>query len=310
MKADTLKTYRAEAIPSLYACPGHRNDGAASGINKKDGRPFLLSHARINTGIARWLLVPLLIVMLLAGLVQTAHADAGLENITDSAGILTDAEKSELESQAESISSQYGCGIYIVTVDEYSYYGTDAYTAAYTIYHNYDLGVGTDRNGVILLLSMNDRQYATFFYGPVAENAFDAYGQEKMEDEFLPAFRENQWAEGFQDFISVCGHYLGLAAEGHPVRESKLPDFLICLGIAAAISLVVCLILRSQLKSVRPGIEARSYIVGGLHLTGQRDMYTHTTRTERKIERESHSGGGGGSSSHTGGGGSGRSGSF
>lgn len=261
-------------------------------------------------GTARWLLIPLLIFVMMAGLATAVHADAGLSNITDSAGILTDSEKSELESQAESVSDQYDCGIYIVTVDDYTSYGSDAYTAAYTIYHSYDLGIGSDRNGVILLLSMNDRQYATFFYGPVAENAFNSYGQEQMEEEFLPAFRENNWAEGFQNFIRVCGRYLGLAAEGHPVRESRLPDFLICLGIAAAVSLVVCLILRAQLKSVRPGVEARNYIVGGLHLTGQRDMYTHTTRTERKIERERHSGGGGGSSSHTGGGGSGRSGSF
>ena len=67
-------------------------------------------------------------------------------------------------------------------------------------------------------MSMSDRKYATFFYGPKAEYAFDAYGQELMEEEFLDDFRDDDWYDGFEDYLEVCAEYLERAEAGDPVR--------------------------------------------------------------------------------------------
>ena len=82
--------------------------------------------------------------------------------------------------------------------------------------------MGEDRDGVILLMSMSDRKYATFFYGPKAEYAFDAYGQELMEEEFLDDFRDDDWYDGFSDYLEVCAEYLERAEAGDPVRGTIL----------------------------------------------------------------------------------------
>ena len=268
-----------------------------------------------------------LVALLLLGLCCTAFAEAPaatepqLWNITDTVGLLTSDEDLTLEARAEEISAQYGVGIYLLILEDYSEYYDDPYETAYELYHQNTLGMGEDRDGVILLMSMSDRKYATFFYGPKAEYAFDAYGQELMEEEFLDDFRDDDWYDGFEDYLEVCDEYLARAEAGDPVRRDDSSaggssvsgigtTILVCLGISAVIAMIVCLILRGKMKSVRKGTHADAYVTGSLNLTASRDQYTHTTETRTKIEHESSDSGGGGSSACSGGGGSGRSGSF
>ena len=267
-----------------------------------------------------------LAALLLLGLCCTAFAEAPateaqLWNITDTVGLLTSDEDQSLEARAEEISAQYGVGIYLLILEDYSEYYDDPYETAYELYHQNTLGMGEDRDGVILLMSMSDRKYATFFYGPKAEYAFDAYGQELMEEEFLDDFRDDDWYDGFEDYLEVCDEYLARAEAGDPVRGDYSSaggssvsgigtTILICLGISAVIAMIVCLILRGKMKSVRKGTHADAYVTGSLNLTASRDQYTHTTETRTKIEHESSDSSGGGSSACSGGGGSGRSGSF
>ena len=268
-----------------------------------------------------------LAALLLLGLCCTAFAEAPaatepqLWNITDTVGLLTSDEDLTLEARAEEISAQYGVGIYLLILEDYSEYYDDPYETAYELYHQNTLGMGEDRDGVILLMSMSDRKYATFFYGPKAEYAFDAYGQELMEEEFLDDFRDDDWYDGFEDYLEVCDEYLARAEAGDPVRRDDSSaggssvsgigtTILVCLGISAVIAMIVCLILRGKMKSVRKGTHADAYVTGSLNLTASRDQYTHTTETRTKIEHESSDSSGGGSSACSGGGGSGRSGSF
>ena len=88
-----------------------------------------------------------------------------------------------------------------------------------------------------------------------------------------------------------------------------LRNFVIALVVSCVIALIVCLILKLKMRSVRRQTEARAYVTPeGLHLTRRDDVYTHTTTTRRKIERDNDRSGGG--SDFSGGGGHGRSGSF
>lgn len=248
--------------------------------------------------------------------VDAAEGENGMYYVTDAAYLLTDDEWYELEALAQEVSEKHNCGIYIITVDDYTEFGYDSISeAAYSIYHDYDYGMGPDRNGALLFLNMNDRDYATFFYGTVEGkgNAFNDYSQKLMEDEFLGYLGDNDWYNAFKGFINVCDEYLILAENGTPVKESLAVKIGTSIGIAlpigAIIAIIVCFILKMGMKSVKKGAVADAYVIdGGLKLTGSSDLYTHTTETRRKIEKSS--GGGGGSSSYSGGGGSGRSGKF
>ena len=252
----------------------------------------------------------LLLALLVTVLVVPAQATE-LGYVTDAAELLSYEEWQELENLCSNVSDQFDCGVYVITVDDFTEYGTgDVFEVTYGIYHEYALGMGADRDGLVLLLSMDTREFALFVYGDAAENAFNTYGQQQLENEFLPYVSENDWHGGFYAYAKTCGEYLALAAAGEPVRENPTSLILLFVGISFFISLLVVNFLKLGMKNVRKQSQAFRYLSGKLNLTGQHDQYTHTTETRRKIESDSGSSSGGSSTARSGGGGSGRSGKF
>ena len=253
----------------------------------------------------------LLLALLLTLLVIPVQA-AELNYVTDAAELLTAQQWNVLETLCSDISDHYQCGVYIVTVEDFTEYGSgDVFEVTHGIYHGYSLGKGADRNGLILLLSMAERDFALFVYGDTAEHAFNTYGQQQLENRFLPSFTEDDWYGGFLAYAETCSEYLALAAAGEPVRENPTSLILLFVGISFFISLLVVNFLKLGMKNVRKQSQAFRYLSGKLNLTGQHDQYTHTTETRRKIESGSGSSGSGSSSAaRSGGGGSGRSGKF
>lgn len=228
--------------------------------------------------------------------------------VYDTAGLLNEDEWLELEMMADEISWRYNCAVYIVTVDDYEDYDSDIHYAAANIYNGNDFGIGENREGIMLMLSMYARDYDLFVRdGGTAEYAVNKYGRHQMTEVFLDNFGNNDWVGGFKDYLSACDEYLSLAEQGHPVRKPLMKVLPMALGIGVVLALAVCLFLKSKMKSVRQGAEADAYVTAeGLNLTEQYDRYTHTTKTSRKISKDSDSG----SSDHSGGGGSSTSGKF
>ncbi len=236
---------------------------------------------------------------------------ADMNYIFDLSDQLSYEEWTELEARAADISQRHGCGVYAAFVDDFTEYGggNDVYKTTYQLYHASELGMGADRDGIIILLSMDDRDYAMFVYGDHAEYAFDRYGQKELEDAFLGYFGDNDWYGGVSHYLDTCDEYLARAEEGKPVRKNTLPMYLIVVAASCAIAGGICLMLKWQMKTVHKKAEANEYVAaGGLNLTKQYDRYTHTTETRRKIHDDSDSDSG--TSSCSGGGGSGRSGKF
>lgn len=233
-------------------------------------------------------------------------SESQLGYVIDTVPLLSDREWNRLEDMAETVSTRYGCGVYIVTVDDYEDYGSgDVFDVATQIYHNDDngFGVGTGRNGIMLLLSMDDRDWAMFVYGENAEYAFNSYGQEQLEEVFLDNFADNDWYGGFSGYIEACGKYLAKAEAGQPVRNNPLWSIGLSTGFSCLVALAVCMVIKRKMKTACQKTEADAYISdGGLMLTASHDHYTHTTETSRKI--------GNSSSSRSDEGGSGRSGKF
>ncbi len=232
--------------------------------------------------------------------------------VSDTESLLDDAEWAELEEKAQSVSEDHTCGIYVVTMYDYSQINEEgAFYAAADIYHSNELGIGEGSDGVLLLLSMKERDYGLYVYGDRAQEAFGEYAQTELEDVFLDNFAEDDWYGGFLDYITTCDEYLQLAEAGTPVTEPELGPvgaFLTAFIIAGVISIIICLLLLLKMRSVKKAARADRYMTGGIKLSAQEDRYINTTVTRRKIERQSSSSS---SSSHrSSSGGTGRSGKF
>lgn len=224
----------------------------------------------------------LLFALVLAlSLSVSAAADADVY-VYDDADILSTDECAALNEAAAAVADQYGCGVYVVTVDDMAdYIDPDAVTE-------------TDETGMA---------------------AFTDYGKYTMQDEFLDNFREDDWYGGFADYIAACDRYLEANANGAPIDVepsdeteeeyeplsfgdklffAALMAFRFGLPLGLIVAFIVCAIYKRQLKSVRRATEAARYTVsGGAEITAREDRFTHTTevRTPIKTESDDHDSG-------------------
>ena len=252
------------------------------------------------------LMIFMLIALLAIGMAFPASADEETyyepSFIYDSAGILLADEVMDLDQMAYDTFVNHGCAVYIITIDDYTDlgYGDDIDFAAENVLgsDDYPAGIGEGANYILLLLSLNDRDYAISVLGEKAEAAFGDYARSKLADAFLPQLADDNWSGAFETYISTCNEYLTLAENGEPVEKSPVSSIIIAVLVSCAVALIVCLILKSKMKTVHHKTEAREYVSpGGLNLTGSYDTYTGTTRTSRTIETSSGSSGSSGGSS-------------
>lgn len=231
--------------------------------------------------------------------------------VTDTAGILTEEQAQSLADLASRIAQQYQCGLYIVTINDYRDYTSEGVEeCAEGIYDYYDLGLGEDRNGMLLLLSMNDRDYDLAAYGSDAHYTFTDYGKEVLSREFLDDFRRDDWYGGFEDYLNYSAQMLEVARNGQPVdvpgaSENTELHQEMGLGTKAAIALVpscgiafgACGVFKSQMKTARKKTTAENYVIpGGVNLMVREDVYLNSTQHVEIIETEHRSSGGGGTS--------------
>jgi len=205
----------------------------------------------------------------------------------------------------ELLKASLPCGIYVLVTDDYA---SDVYEAAYTFYHDYELGLGSGRNGIILLLAPYNREFAFFVYGDSAEYAFNNYAQTVLEDSFYSDFSDDDWSGGIDDFIDACEKALAAAEDGSPLRKKASFEYGVAYVIAAVIALIVCLVCARGMKTAKKGVSASEYIsTGGVDISFANDKFLYQTVSVQNVNNSSSSRP---TASRSGGGGSGRSGKF
>ena len=234
--------------------------------------------------------------------------------VIDDARLLTIEQRQELNAYAQKITETYGMGIYVMAVEDFHDYGEESqiYDVLWNYYHDNSLGCGADRQGMILMLSIAERDFATFFYGEDTEYAFNGFGQAQLENYFLDDFGSDDWYDGFMDFLTASEDFMAKAAAGEPVRDNPWSLASVFVLIALFSSFVVTRLLWMKMANVATQKGAARYQTAeGLVLTKQVDQFLTQTVRRRKIESsDSGSGKSGSSRVHSGGGGSGRSGKF
>lgn len=257
------------------------------------------------------LLLSLLMLLLCFG---TAFA-AEQSSVVDLALLLTDDEWQELSRQAQE-TAEGGCGVYIILLEDYRDYAGSPRDCAEKLFLDSGWGVGAEADGVLLLLSMDDRDYSVVGHGSFGRTVVARIN----DDAFLDDFADNDWYGGLADYIDECADAIAMGPERYteppavimpePMPVSKLDgqSFLYIVLGSCAVSAIICLILLARMKTARRQTAADAYVPEqGVKMRISTDRYTHTTRSVRHAPRNNSSGGGSGGG---GGGFSGRSGKF
>ena len=114
----------------------------------------------------RFITILLTVMTVLTMTVQASSGndDRTLSLLVDDAALLTAGEASELTAALEEISTRQELEVALITVPSLP----DGYTAqsyADNIYDYYGYGWGDDDDGILLLLSMGEREWAVTTYG-------------------------------------------------------------------------------------------------------------------------------------------------
>lgn len=129
--------------------------------------------------------------------------------IWDKAGILADEDQIALILQINDVMKTHNCGIYIITISSASNSGyIDASDAAQKMYSELKLGVGSDHNGVLLLISTEERQFSVVSFGDYAETAFDNNGIQHLQDIAKAYFKNDDWYGGLSSYVGAAEELL------------------------------------------------------------------------------------------------------
>ena len=139
----------------------------------------------------------------------------------DVAEIISDAEEVQFNDAAKEVSLRYGCGVYIAVFDDMAEYGyEDMESFSDAVYSEWNLGIGEDGNGILLVMSMADQNYFLLACGDLASETFSEDAMDALAGAFIDNFETEDWAGGFGDFIAGCDQLL---AQTQTVEPAETP---------------------------------------------------------------------------------------
>ena len=241
----------------------------------------------------------LALVLCLALLPMAAAAQSGGAVLRDDADLLSANEEAALLKQMEAVTQKHGAAIIIVTVTSFD--GSSSKSFANNLYDTNHYGIGANRDGVMLVLSIEDREFWILSNG-FAGNAISNSKISTITDAITPYLSDGMYNAAFQTFTDESEYYLNGYLNGFPFPLGK--NLLISLVVGFVIGLITVLIMKGQLKSVRMQNQANNYVKqGSMHLTASHDLYLY--RHVSRVRRQNSSSGSGsrGGGSRSGGGG-------
>lgn len=248
--------------------------------------------------------------------------------LEDEAGLLDSYDAERLLETLEEVSERNRLEIAIVTVDDTNGKTATEFADDYYDYNGY--GYGENDDGMLLLLSMNERDWAISTYG-TATDIFSNYQLDYIMNDcgVLSYLGSNRYFDAFTAFVRGCDESIGRYESGYYQDEyysgyyqdeyynvqptydnvyggtqtksgspfSKV-FFSILLGFAA--SFVIMKIVSAPLKSVRMQNGAANYMKGSARITDARDVFLYSNVTRTPINTQNNNGNGhSGGSIHT-----------
>lgn len=163
--------------------------------------------SRIFVRSAALLAIPVLLAAPLAA--QQYPAEPG-DGVADMAGIIDPAAADSLRAILASLRADPGVEVRVLTVKNIARYGTgDATPEAFAtaVYNDWKLGYGQAQDGVLVMVSVEDR-FARIELGDGVPAHQDARMQAIMDERMVPRFRDGDYAAGVMDGVrAIAGSF-------------------------------------------------------------------------------------------------------
>lgn len=242
------------------------------------------------------LLSAVITAVLMVFLPVSAADSAG--NVRDDYGILSSAELAKLNEIAASVSDQYGVGTYIRVVNGTEGMNIESY--AEYLYNAEDMGLGAERDGILLIIDMKDHYYDIAAYGSTANQQFTDYRKDQMAKNFLEDLSSGYYYNAFRTFLEDCDYYLRTEVIIYKPTPRTVSDYAGFFAFPPIAALITVLLQRRRNKTRGIRTTAEAYIPqGGVNLTNMIDMYLYREVHRAPIPKVEVSSGGGHETGHT-----------
>ncbi len=241
---------------------------------------------------------------------QTAESSGFVdeyERVQDFAKVLTSEELANLNAEFDEISYKHNVDITLCFTNTLD--GMTVSDYAEGLYESLEYGYGEEKDGVILVISFEDRDWymATSGY---AIKVFTDSGIQYIGNQITDDLAYENYFEAAGCFAQTCDEFLTDAQNGiiHDNDELITGDsdsvfpplmwIIISLGVGLVVAFIVVGKMKSKLKTVKMQSSARNYQKSGsLNITESNDifLYSNVTRTPKPKNNGNSSG----SSTHT-----------
>lgn len=253
-----------------------------------------------------WMVLFTLVLCLCVSAPAFAEDTAGFtgdkDRVVDDADLLSDSEETALREKLEEIRVRQKMDIVIVTAKTLN--GATPANYADDTYDYDGYGYGNNRDGLLLLISMEDRDWyiSTTGYGITA---FTDAGIQYIGNKIKEQLSDGDYAAAFNTFAELCDDFITRARTGKPYDSGNMPKepmkpgwILVAIIAGFVLSFITVGTMKSKLKTVRFQPAANSYMkAGSMNITESRDMFLYNTVTRTAKPKDSDSSGG--SSTHT-----------
>ena len=232
--------------------------------------------------------------------------EALLPRLVDDADLLSESQEAALLAHLDEISERQRCDVIVVTVPSLDGKSSTAFADDFYDYNGYGYGAGDD--GILFLLSMEDRDWAYSTYG-FGIAAFTDAGQSYIFSKIKSDLGNDDWNRAFEKYASLCDEFLTAARDGSPIDIHNLPKpptpwvmiTIIALAASGLTALITVSILRRRSKGgVAEKTTAQDYMsASSLNLTKSENIFVGTQVSKTSNASQSSSGGRGGSSTHS-----------
>ena len=247
----------------------------------------------------------------------TLGVSAEERRILDNADLLDAAEEADLEEQSRLLRETYGMDVVILTINSLDGARPQDYADDYYDANSY--GCGEEKSGLLLLLSMEERDWYISTCGE-AIYALTDYGIQQVGDEMLTGFGTS-YGSGFQMFMEALPEYFEAYQNGAPLdgyadysgdyyhgdqeevvyyEEEFTPSVELSFLLGLVVAGISVLIMRIGMNTKRPRRSAAGYMQeNSFQMRQQQDLFLYSNVSKVRRQENKPSGSGGGSSVHS-----------
>ena len=208
----------------------------------------------------------------------------------DLAGLLTETEYNDILAALDEVSLRQHMDVAIVTADDLDGFDTATEYADYA-YEYCQFGYGESRDGILFLISMENRDWAisTCGYGITA---FTDAGLKYIAEQMKPKLSNDDFAGAFKIFAEQCDDFITQARTGAPYDKSNLPRkplspmwFVgsLVLGVISALAIVNGM--KAKLKTVRSKAVADSMLKRTASSFAKTATCSYITQSQKRRRR-------------------------